>query len=182
MKLNVNFDIEFKKNPYPGKFIALEGIDGSGKTTHAQMLCRELQKKGYKAHCTKEPTDGEIGKFIRRILSGELKVSPVGLQYLFNADRAVHQEEIIEYLKKGDIVVTDRYFWSSVAYGVSDLGVIDDYYFVVYSMLSFYNRFLLPDVTFYLNISAETGTKRISGMDKKKEIYENKNKLVKIKK
>ena len=65
MKHKVSFELEFKKNPYKGKFIVLEGIDASGKTTHALTLVESLRKKGYKAIYTKEPTGGVIGELIR---------------------------------------------------------------------------------------------------------------------
>src|SRR5258708_38846651 len=116
MKHNVNFSIEFRSNAYPGKFIAIEGIDGSGKTTQAEHLVARLKKEGYKAIYTHEPTDEPTGKFIKQVLLGELVVPPVALQYLFGADRAVHLEQIQKLLVEGYLVVTDRYFWSSVAY------------------------------------------------------------------
>jgi dTMP kinase len=79
-------------------------------------------------------------------------------------------------------VVTDRYFWSSVAYGISDIGEINDIYFVAFSMLSFYNQFIVPDLTVFLKINPETSMERIDELGKKKEIYENSQKLLKIKK
>lgn len=182
MKHDVVFAIEFKKNPYPGKFIAIEGIDGSGKTTQAKRVVDELQKKGYKAVYTSEPTDKPSGKFIRRILSGELTVPPVSLQYLFGADRAVHLEDVEKLLKKNYIVVTDRYFWSSVAYGVADMGEITDYYLAVYCLLSFYHRFMVPDISFILEVSWDTAMKRIEGSDKHRDIYDNPKKLPLVKK
>lgn len=180
MKYSVNYEIEFRKHNYPGKFIAIEGIDGSGKTTQAQLLCSQLAKKGKTVYCTKEPTDLPTGKMIRDVLAGKVKMTAVGLQYLFNADRAEHQEIIIDHLKEGNVVVTDRYFWSSVAYAIADLEKVDDYYLTVFSLLSFYNRFLIPDMTFYLQINPKTAVERIQMMGKKKEIYENLEKLEKI--
>ncbi len=181
-KYHVEFDIEFKKNPYPGKLIAIEGIDGSGKTTQAKILCEKLEKMGYKTLCTKEPTDEPTGKFIRDVLGGRIKVPPASIQYLYGADRAVHQLELEQYLKKGYYIITDRYFWSSVAYGASDMEKIDDYQLVVYSMLSFYNQFLKPDYSFYLKVSPKTGLLRVNKTGKEKEVYENMGKLVKIEK
>ncbi|MCL4354555.1 dTMP kinase [Patescibacteria group bacterium] len=183
MKHHVSFDIEFKKNKLPGKLIAIEGIDGSGKTTQAQLVVDLLKKQGYKAIYTKEPTDEPIGKFIReQILSGKVKVPPISIQYMFSADRAVHQVELEEYLKKGYIIITDRYFWSAIAYGISDLKGKADYYLSALSILSFYHRFLTPDYTFFLNIRAKEAAKRIGTSEKHKEIYDDATKLVKIKK
>lgn len=180
MKYHISFDIDFLTHNYPGKLIAIEGIDGSGKTTQAKILCNELKKRGHKVLCTKEPTDEPTGKFIRQVLSKEINVPAVAIQYLYGADRAVHQIELVKYLKLGYYIVTDRYFWSSVAYGVSDMEIIDDYLLAVYSILSFYNRFLKPDITFYLKVSPKVGEKRVEEMGKKKEIYENMKKLAKI--
>lgn len=182
MKHNINFSIEFRKNILPGKFIALEGIDGSGKTTQAKLLVKSLKKAGFKAIYTHEPTDAPTGKFIKKVLLGELKVPPVALQYLFGADRAVHLEQVENYLKKGYFVVTDRYFWSSVAYGVSDMGQITDFYLTTFSILSFYHRFIVPDCTFFLNVDADTAFKRIEGSPKHRDIYDNPQKLPTIEK
>jgi len=180
MKHHIEFDIEFLRNKYPGKLIALEGLDGSGKTTQVKILCDELENRGHKVFCTKEPTDEPTGKFLRQALSKEIDVPPVAIQYLYGADRAVHQIELVKYLKQGYYAVTDRYFWSSVAYGMSDMNRVGDYSLVAFSMLSFYNRFIKPDVTFYLKVSPGIGEKRVEEMGKKKEIYENMKKLQKI--
>lgn len=183
MKYKVSFSLDFKKNKQKGKFIAFEGIDGSGKTTQALKVVEVLKKKGYKAIYTKEPTPGLIGKMIReQILSGKVKVPPVAIQYLMSADRAVHQEEIEKELKKGTIVITDRYFWSAVCYGIADLPHAVNYYITALSVLSPYNMFLRPDTTFFLDIPLSTALKRIGKSLKHTEIYDNKEKLIKIKK
>ncbi len=183
MKYHISFDIDFKRNPYKGRFIALEGIDGSGKTTQALKVVELLNKNGYKAIYTKEPTGGIIGKLLReQILSGKVKVPPVSIQYLMSADRAMHQEEITEELKKGTIVVTDRYFWSAVCYGIADLPQAVNYYLTALSVLSPYTRFLSPDVTFFLDLPIKSSLKRIGKSLKHREIYDNEEKLKKIKK
>lgn len=182
MKYNVNFDIEFKKNPYPGKLIAIEGIDGSGKTTQARLLCQRLGEQGIPAYCTKEPTDLPTGKLIRQVLAGDREMTSVGLQYLFAADRAEHQQIFASHLEDGEVVITDRYFWSSVAYAIADMKTVDDYYLTVFSLLSFYNRFLIPDLTFYLKVEPKVGTHRIDEMGKRREIYDHMEKLRKVQK
>lgn len=184
MKYNINFDIEFEKNRLPGTFIAVEGIDGSGKTTQAERIVDILKKKGYKAVYTKEPTTGIFGRIFREeILSGKVKVPPVSIQYLGAADRGMHQVEIQEELKKGKIVITDRYFWSAIAYGVADMGTIKsnlNYYTTALSALSFYHRFLRPDITFFLEIPIKEALNRIGGSQKHNEIYDNEEKLKNI--
>lgn len=182
MKYKVSFAIDFKRNKHKGKFIALEGIDGSGKTLQTQKVVSLLKKKGYKVISTKEPTDRVIGKFIKKdILTGKVKLPPVAIQYLFSADRSDHQKEIEDYLKKGYVVVTDRYFWSAVCYGIADLDQIADYYLTVLSVLSPYNRFITSDATFFLDIPLKTALQRIGKSDKHNEIYDNEKKLKKIK-
>lgn len=183
--MNVSFDIEFKKNPHPGLFVVLEGIDGSGKTTQCKTIVEKLKKEGIDAVCTKEPTDGEIGKLIRKVLSEEVKVPASAIQYLIAADRAVHQEEILQDLAAGKLVISDRYFWSAVAYGTADKKEVDfennaQVFMVSQSILSMYNQFILPDISLYLEVSTKTAMHRLSQMDKEKELYERKEKLERI--
>lgn len=186
MKYPIKFELSFKKHNYPGKLIALEGIDGSGKTTQAQKLVAKLQSNGIEAVYTKEPTDGEIGKLIRQILVGEKKFEPVSFQYLFSVDRVEHQEEILELLKKGKMVVSDRYFWSSVPYGATDRGIdfknrdAGNILLVSYSILSLYYQFIVPDKTIYLNTAAETSIARLRKMRHVMDIYDRREKLEKI--
>ena len=181
MRYPISYSISFKKNKLPGILIALEGIDGSGKTTQAQELVKRLKKEKHKVIYTKEPTDEPTGKLIRQVLAGEIKVPPLSLQYLFSADRGVHQLELEKYLSKGYIVITDRYFWSAVAYGISDLQGEPDYYMAAFSILSMYHQFMAPNFTFFLDVSVDEAFKRISKSSKHSEIYDKKDKLVKIK-
>lgn len=184
MKYHLEFDIEFKQNEYEGLFIAFEGIDASGKSTQVQLLQKKLQDQG-KSVLVKHPFEGEIGQFVRQILSGEKKLPAVTLQYLISANRHAQQMEIIEELKKGTYVIIDRYIWSAVAYGILDKGNYDyektaNWLLVEQSILSMYHQFIMPDCTFYLNISAETAIDRLSKMEKTKEIYEDAGKIRRI--
>ncbi|MCC6004852.1 MAG: hypothetical protein LM590_10980, partial [Thermofilum sp.] len=69
-------------------FVAFEGIDGAGLTTHARLTERFLESKGFKVVLTKEPTDGLVGGLIRACLRGEWRTDPMTLQLLFAADRS----------------------------------------------------------------------------------------------
>lgn len=180
MKYPIKFELEFKKHEFPGTFIVFEGVDASGKTTHSKDLVEKLKKEGYKAIYTKEPTDGIIGKLIREVLNRRIKMPSISLQYLFNADRGVHQEEIENWLKEGYIVVSDRYFWSSVAYGMADLSRSADFYLTAFSILSFYDQFISPDYTFFLDVEIDEAVRRIEESKKHREIYEPADMLVKI--
>lgn len=180
MKYKVNFEISFRRHALKGKFIALEGNEGSGKTTQAHDLVKQLCEKGVKAIYTKEPTDGEIGKMIRRVLKGELKFDPLTLQYLFCADRVEHQKEIEKYLKEGYTVVTDRCFWSAVAYGLTDKRSYDDFYLTALCALSLYDQFISPDFTFYLDVDVKNALSRISGSKDHMEIYDKQEMMEKV--
>lgn len=185
MKYHVEFDLDFKKNTYPGKFIVIEGIDGSGKTTQVHNLSEELAKKG-PVFTTKNPTSGPIGKFIRDVLVEKVKVPLISIQYLYSADRQMQQEEVIERLKQGETVVGDRYFWSALAYGIVDRGTeineqTEDVLLVAQSILSHYHQFIIPDLTVYLDIPVDVAMERIAHIEGHiHEIYEEKEKLEKI--
>lgn len=189
MKYSVNFDIELKKNPHPGLYIALEGIDGSGKTTQAARLTEYFKKEGKEVLNTHEPRrDTVVGKLVHEILAAKIKVPAVSLQYLFAADRAIHQVEIVEpALAEGKIVISDRNFWSAIPYGLLDKSEGEkeenpDQLLTSLSILSMYHEFIAPDKTFILNIPVEAAEVRLAGADKEASIYEKKEKLLKLKK
>ncbi len=103
-----------------GKFIVIEGLDGTGKTTQIKKLAEYLESAGEKVHITCEPTETESGKLIRRVLSGEIKSSPWATAALFLADRINHNTDkengIKKYLAEGCTVISDRYYYSTFAY------------------------------------------------------------------
>lgn len=99
-----------------GVFIAIEGIDGCGKTTQSKKLVRWLKKKRIKSVYTREPTNGVVGRILKKMARRE-NVDPKIEALLFAADRLEHLENIIlPYLEKGYVVVSDRYVYSSLAY------------------------------------------------------------------
>jgi dTMP kinase len=103
----------------PGAFIALEGIDGSGKSTIAERLVAALRQAGMRAILTREPGGTAIGEQIRVVLLGHASSSmlPATEMLLFAAARAQHVGEVIRpALAQGFIVVTDRFTDSSLAY------------------------------------------------------------------
>jgi dTMP kinase len=101
-----------------GKLIAFEGLDGVGKTTQAHRLARHLNNLGLPVVLTREPTDGPFGQKIRQILlHGRQGLTPEAELELFIADRREHVQDVIQPgLAAGSIVITDRYYFSSMAY------------------------------------------------------------------
>jgi len=182
MKYHIEFDIDFARNKFPGQYIALEGIDGSGKSTQIEKLYEHFTKQGKEVVKTREPRkdEGLIGELIQKILHGKTKIPSVAFQYLFSADRQMHHEEVVlPSLKEGKIVLSDRCFWSAIPYGITDRGGILDentaeYMMVAQSILSMYHQFTAPDFTFYLDIPLDIALKRLEGEGGVAEIYENK--------
>ncbi len=169
------------KNPYRGKFIVIEGLDGSGQSTQAEKIrdflsLSEYQKKFNHAgvYLTKEPTSSLIGGLIRSQLAKEWTSSPQCLQLLFCADRAYHLEkEIIPLLKKGVFVICDRYFFSTIAFG--SLGIKDRKW-----LLSLNKNFIFPDFIFLLKVSPKICIERIKKSRFSISIFEDEKKLKKV--
>jgi len=164
-----------KKNADPGKFIVIEGLDGSGQSTQAGFLKDFLLEGGKDVVLTKEPTlDSESGKKIRQTLDKILEIEPRELQKLFTQDRKEHLERlIIPALKAGKMVISDRYFFSTFAYGVSDGLDLDE-------LIKMNDEFLLPDLTLVLKVSPQVCVARIERRGEGVKLFEKKEKLEKV--
>ncbi|MFH1401582.1 MAG: dTMP kinase [Parcubacteria group bacterium] len=163
-----------KKNPYSGKFIVFEGLDGSGQTTQADLLFKYLKNQGKKVYLTAEPTTFLIGGLIKSQLAGEWKSSNECLQLLFTADRAYHLEkEIIPLLKKGITVICTRYILSTLAYG--SLGVKDSDW-----LMKINKHFILPNKTFFLKTPPKVCISRIKKERFHEELFENEEKFKEV--
>lgn len=155
-------------------FIAFEGLDGSGSSTQSRLLADRLEKNGKPSLLTKEPTsDTPVGKMIREILQHKWSASPEGLQLLFCADRAEHlKNEIEPALQSGRVVISDRYLYSTLAYGGMSVDM---------EWLKELNKnFRLPDITFLFRLSPEECISRIAGRGSDFELFEKTDKLAKI--
>ena len=139
-----------------GAFICIEGLDASGKTTHARRLVEDLWQKGFDAVYTTEPSTSEIGKFVRTYaLQRKKRVSSVVEALLFAVDRVDHVETRIKpALQKDKIVVCDRYLYSSLAYqGAAGLDL---------NWIREINKnAITPDLAIYLDVPPEMVVKRI---------------------
>ncbi len=155
------------------KFIVFEGIDGAGKTTQIKLLKEALENRGILCSVSAEPTDFDLGKEIRRALSGELKVTDIEMARMFAKDRVKHNTDpdrgIERLLSDGITVISDRYYYSSLAYQGSVLG------FDTVAGLNLENPDIrTPDLCIFLDLSPEKSLERIgSRNDAPREIYEN---------
>lgn len=162
-----------KQNKVGGLFIAFEGLDGSGSTSQAHKLKERLIKEGWKAFATKEPTDNLVGGLIRGVLTKQWQISPDGLQLLYAADRAHHlQYKILPALEKNNIIISDRYAFSSIAFGA--LGVDFEW------LKNLYTNYIRPDVTFLIKVSARVCIERITKTRLHMELFEEEEKLKKV--
>jgi len=147
-----------------GVFICIEGLDASGKTTHARRLVRNLRRRGFDVVYTTEPSLGEIGRFIRKhVLDRKRRVPSVVEALLFAVDRVDHVEKRIKpALEEGKIVVSDRYVYSSLAYqGAAGLDL---------KWIEEINKLALPpDLAIYIDVPPEVVVKR---MKRKKSVME----------
>ncbi|MBI2621810.1 MAG: dTMP kinase [Candidatus Levybacteria bacterium] len=188
MKYHVEFDLTLRRNPYKGVYIAFEGVDGSGKTTQAEILGKYLEERGIEVVTTSEPRrDRPVGILIHQILQGIVKVPSVSLQYLYTADRIINHNKVVEpALSAGKFVISHRCLWSNLPYGMLDKREVnydsDDAKTinVAHGLMSLYNQFIIPDITFYLRVSAETAMKRLKKIKEIKELYEKYGKIEKV--
>src|SRR5690349_3716594 len=150
--------------------IVIEGLDGAGTTTQVKRLVEHVRAKGGKAHATREPSDGPVGKLIREMLTGghaipgqNLSQSTFGL--LFAADRLDHlQREVEPKLAAGELVVSDRWYHSSLAY--QGTGAERDWI----AMLN--ARARKPDLTIFLEVRPEVAAHRRAAAGRVQELFE----------
>ena len=166
-----------------GILIAFEGIDGAGKSTQIRMLASYLEAQGYTVCVTAEPTRGQYGQQIRAAANSHHRLSPDDERQLFVLDRREHLETcILPALERGEIVITDRYLYSSVAYqgarydetGADAVALQHDIYVQ--------NREFAPeaDILVYMKLDVDTAISRISAGRQTLDAFETRNNLVKV--
>ncbi len=140
-----------------GKYIVIEGIDGSGKTTISLKLREYLEEKGKRAEVVREPWTNEI----KTLLSKYPNMNPLAEAYLFAADRLLlHTQLIANYLQEHTYVIGDRSYIASLVYqtvrGAEEEIVIAINHFAI-----------KPDIVILLDVTPETAWKRINNKENK---------------
>ncbi|WP_299976257.1 dTMP kinase [Desulfobacula sp.] len=158
-------------NKTNGRFIVFEGIDGSGKSTQIKKISKRLEAFGYKVYSTFEPTDGPVGSLIRQMLSGKVPTDQRTIASLFAADRTDHLVNKVSGIRhkvdQGEIVLCDRYYFSSYAYHAQ---YIDMKWVIHANALN--AEILRPDVTIFIDVDPDICLERIKNSRSNFEMYE----------
>lgn len=142
-------------------FISFEGIEGSGKSTQIDLLESHLMELGYKVAKLREPGGTLMGEKIRDIFLQDTseKVDPITEAFLLYASRKhLDQNFLREKINQGYVVIADRYSDATVAYQCFGKGLEKDFIDLIHNS----SNLLTPDLTFYMDISAEMSRERIS--------------------
>ncbi len=146
-------------------FITLEGPEGSGKTSHIPSLVEYLREKGYTVFPTREPGGTSIGEQIRLVIHDlkNTEMHPRTETLLYQAARAQFVEQVVKpHLAAGEIVLSDRYADSTLAYqGYGHQQDLDE----VRALIQYATGGLKPDLTILLDVEAEVGLKRKTKSD-----------------
>ncbi len=141
-------------------FITFEGIEGSGKSTQIKLLQASLKQEGHSVEILREPGTTQLGEKIRDVFLEKTneKVDPMTEAFLLYASRKhLDQNFLQEHLKNKSIVIADRYSDATVAYQCFGKGLSEDFVQYIHEK----SDLLSPDLTFYMDITAEASKARI---------------------
>lgn len=146
-----------KKVLKQGILIAIEGIDGAGKTTQSRLLYKKLKNAGYSATLLHEPTDSQWGEKIRQLArNGRHRITPEEELELFYKDRIEDvNKNIIPMLDEKNVVIMDRYYFSNVTYQGAR-GLDPDYIETINEKIA-----PVPQIVIILDITPSESSKRI---------------------
>lgn len=169
---------------YRGKFVVIEGLDGSGSTTQAEILASRLRREAHKFDIsnvlrTREPSDGPGGLVIRLGLARRLELDERARTLLFAADRVDHvfnSKGLLSFLRdRGSVAVCERYLLSFLAYQSFDAKVDLDW------LLSLSSQVIWPNLTIWIDVPAEECLRRIvANRGFHQELYETQGQLESI--
>ena len=145
-------------------FITFEGIEGSGKSTQIELLQASLKEEGYCVEVLREPGTTQLGERIRDVFleKTDEQVDPMTEAFLLYASRKhLDQNFLQEHLKNDSIVIADRYSDATVAYQCYGKGLSEDFVKYIHEK----SNLLSPDLTFYMDITAEASKSRIDNRE-----------------
>ena len=137
-------------------FVVLEGLDGAGTTTQMRLLCDRLDREDRAHDGSYEPTDGPVGRLIRQVLARKVDALPLTVAMLFAADRHQHvngPDGIVERAARGELVISDRYLFSSLAYQSIECGFR--------RVLELNEEFPLPELLVFLDTPVAVSQARL---------------------
>src|SRR5699024_2371756 len=153
-----------------GFFIAIEGGDGSGKTTQIKRISRALADDGYHVESTREPGGTELGTKIRSVLFDSDRPSTRTEALLFAADRAHHVASLVDpNLDEGNIVITDRYIDSTIAYQAAGRNFDEK---TILALSRWATQRLVPHLTIVLAIEPEAPAERLGKRGQSNYLHE----------
>lgn len=157
--VNGGVDYTPRERTYPGLFIAFEGADGVGKSTQIEYLRQNLAAAGHEVLVTREPGGTELGAALRQLLLYSGQVCAQAELLMFAADKAQHIETLVlPALEAGQVVITDRYVDSAIAYQGEGRGLgAEDTYF----LNAWATGGLRPDITVWLDLEVEAAAARV---------------------
>ncbi|NOR22389.1 MAG: dTMP kinase [Candidatus Aminicenantes bacterium] len=158
-----------------GILIVFEGIDGSGKSTQAEILLERLQEEDFDAVYFREPSKGKWGRKIKKKALHPDSLSPEEELDLFLKDRRENVKKNLKpALKKKRVVILDRYYYSTIAY--QGAKGIDE------KLIRRMNEEFVvePDLVFIFDIDPKKGLERIENRKKKDKLFEREDYLVKV--
>jgi dTMP kinase len=156
------------------KLVVLEGIDGAGTTTQTARLGEALRARGHAVALTREPSIGPVGRLLRAMLGGAEPASDATtMALLFAADRTDHQfREVDPALARGEIVISDRWYHSSLAYqGDGEARAF---------IKRVNQRARQPDLTLFLEVDPEIAARRRAADQRPEELYDALDKQIRI--
>lgn len=148
-----------------GILVAIEGIDGAGKTTVAKIMVEKLKELGYMAEYTYEPSQSLFSEALKKYIDTYGEAEPEIETLAMALDRLYHVKKVIEpLLDRGCIVVSDRYLYSSIAYqGARGINI---------EWIENVNKFVKkPDIAIYLRIPINVALERIRGRESSRWRY-----------
>ena len=164
-----------------GRFIVIEGIDGSGKSTQISLLAKKLTEDGRRVYTTAEPTVSLTGGMLRDALRGVTQHTTCEIAAMFLLDRIAHNVNpvngIEKFLASGVDVICDRYYYSSLAYQGSET----DFDWVLDMNINC-PEIRKPDLCVFLDLEPDKCFDRISKNRMVKEIYEETERLERYRK